>query len=159
VSAPITDAQLAAWQALADAATPGPWECGPTKHDAHETTDVFTHEAHVYPPLGECGPVACVSEGEPGTAAFIAAAREAVPALVTRVRALEALLAAAHDELRHADASMADRVALAAKIGAAVPAVDAAWREYAARVEAEEREEDGPCVVVFAPGDCEDDDG
>lgn len=85
-------------QHLADAATPGPWERQETVHaDNHVTAGggILTG-THV------CGPTY-----ERHNALFIAAARDAVPALIRRVRELEAALSAsasAHPADEHHDA-------------------------------------------------------
>ena len=68
---------------LADAATPGPWERQETVH----TDNYVTAGGGVLTGTHVCGPTY-----ERHNALFIAAAREAVPALITRVRELEAAL-------------------------------------------------------------------
>lgn len=84
----VTEEQLAEWERLTEAATEGPW-------------DVMTREQW------EEGFPFCADGTNPYTfpvdidapdAAFIAAAREAVPALVAEVRRLRALLEDAADE-------------------------------------------------------------
>ncbi len=65
--------------ALCDAATPGPW--------------VAESRGNIYAPHGDTDGGACEitdTTFRDGDAAFIAAAREAVPALITRLRAAEA---------------------------------------------------------------------
>ena len=72
---------LDAIEARANEATPGPWVV-----DRYDTHRVFRRT--------ECGPVAVADAGlhedSTGNAAFIASARTDVPALIARVRELEA---------------------------------------------------------------------
>lgn len=64
------------------AVEPGPWEA-----PLVDTGDAFFDEGYeIYPPLGEAGPVALVPSKV--LAAFIAAARIDIPALVTEVERL-----------------------------------------------------------------------
>jgi hypothetical protein len=67
--------------ALADKATRGPWEAGGVA--LHSLT--FDHEANVFPPLGESGPVAVVhadhGEMRSPDADFIAESRTTAPEL------------------------------------------------------------------------------
>lgn len=75
----VTPEQIAEWRRLAEAATPGPWsapvETGPT--EVHGATPVaITSLVH--------------SVAEKHDARFIAAAREAVPALLAEVERLRA---------------------------------------------------------------------
>jgi len=84
---------LAAIDARANAATPGPWTAGRVlRESAGHPGLTFSVECCVFPPLGEAGPVAVTTEAEYANAAFIAHARDDVPALTARVRALEAAL-------------------------------------------------------------------
>ena len=89
----MTDEQLAEWQRLFDAATPGKWIV---------KTDVTTiHGSHFINPgvwgddgitfICDCGTGSRVDTD----AAFIVAAREAVPALIAEVRRLKTELATA----------------------------------------------------------------
>lgn len=89
-------------QQLADAATEGPWEAGSARfgRDHQETP-------YVAPGVGSDVVAQCyASRRATHDAAFIAAARSAVPALLARVRELEAALAApvAADEAKLAGA-------------------------------------------------------
>lgn len=96
-TAPVTREQLDEWAALAEKATPGPWEWegdypkdAPCPHD----TEWCDHGPDLR--AGDGGWV-IVSMGydashldiEDADAAFIAAAREAIPALIARVKELE----------------------------------------------------------------------
>jgi hypothetical protein len=82
--------QLGEWQALSDNATPGPWTLRPDHDDAD-------HD-HVESSQGSIAQVEIldgieVSEGEDvPDAAFIAAARTAVPALIAEVLRLREML-------------------------------------------------------------------
>jgi hypothetical protein len=110
---PVTEANLILWQALADAATPGPWGwCPPDKGAServfllasctapgmlHEGTD-HTFENCGFPVL-RCYEVPEEEKDDqadlrpsPADAVFIAVAREAVPALIQEVRRLQNLL-------------------------------------------------------------------
>jgi hypothetical protein len=105
VSAP-TAAELAAWEALAAKATAGPWQS--------RWTDVAKDEDHYETVVVSAAPgldaMAAMVVGllwwngdhvgcsEPN-AAFIAAARDALPRLCERVRALEAAVVAVRDAL------------------------------------------------------------
>jgi hypothetical protein len=80
-----TDAQLQEWQALADAATPGTWG---KEYSAVTANERITHIAHADP----------MGNGE-ADAAFIAAARAAVPALLAEVQRLRAQNTALRDVL------------------------------------------------------------
>ena len=69
-----------------EAIEPGPWEA-----PLVDTGDAFFDEGYeIYPPLGEAGPVALVPSK--GLAAFVAAARMDVPALVAEVERLRAAI-------------------------------------------------------------------
>ncbi len=85
----ITDDELAEWQRLCDAATPGPWRLD-GRHDyddgsefgidmivANNGEPVVIADSGVYPPHGQ-------------DAEFIAAARSAIPRLLEEVRRLRA---------------------------------------------------------------------
>lgn len=80
----MTEEQLAKLERLANAATPGPWE----------TNEDWTHEIHASGRGILIGNVPRGPEpyGRAGDAAFIAASRSAVPALVAEVRRLRELL-------------------------------------------------------------------
>ena len=87
----MTPMELAEIEARANAATPGPWEVGVLRRECdHPTTNQFTEERSVFPPLGESGPVALAAEGEHENGAFIAHARTDVPALIAEVKRLRA---------------------------------------------------------------------
>lgn len=87
----MTDEQLQEWSVLAEAATPGPWKSGWNWQDTISDGKSAWGEGpvHVGEKLSQVAPQAIAD------AAFIAAAREAVPALVAEVRRLRAELAAA----------------------------------------------------------------
>ena len=103
----MTPAQLLELQALVDAATPGPWRlkercdsAGPDEACGVESEQLDTRK-RPYPirifksdAYDECGHVVRLAD-----AAFIAAARSAVPALLDRVEELEAGLREACDLL------------------------------------------------------------
>ncbi len=79
---------------LAKAATPGPWVA-----EYEEADDWFCVTGTGYFDGGNwmvCPHVATVESGGQADAAFIAAARAAIPELIERVRALEAAVASAH---------------------------------------------------------------
>lgn len=81
--APLTDEQLAEWRTLADAATPGPWWA-----DGHEIYAGAEEIAALSRWVGET----CRADDVPGSeadGAFAAAARQAVPALLAEVAALQ----------------------------------------------------------------------
>lgn len=78
----LTNADLDAWERLAEAATPGPWRMQTAACD-HPDAD-----EHVAIKGGGRLVVPCVEE--PADAALIAAARLAIPALVAEVRRLRA---------------------------------------------------------------------
>lgn len=90
---PLGDEQLAAIEARANAATPGPWTIG----------EKFREALIDGRPAGDACPIVCAAPAneqgyawwKSGNAAFIAAAREDVPALVAEVRRLRRLLDAA----------------------------------------------------------------
>jgi hypothetical protein len=86
----VTSADLERWQALADAATPGPWTHDPAADEA----DVIQDRPDMAdigggPIVAECGGRQPMWTAHHNDAAFIAAARVAVPRLVARVRELE----------------------------------------------------------------------
>lgn len=83
----MTDEQLAEWERLAAAATPGPWEAIPTV-DADFAT-IKTRGKLGWMQYHEYDPGIDATD-----AAFVAAAREAVPALVAEVRRLREALRA-----------------------------------------------------------------
>ena len=88
--APITREQLDAWEELAKAATPGPW--GVSTGYGEDSAEAVCMAPGVRNYLLD---VVVRSGRDGGTdntvedAAFIAAAREAVPALIARVKELE----------------------------------------------------------------------
>lgn len=92
---PITDEQLAEWEALAEGATEGPWH----------VDDVLGWSID-----GASGQyVAEVSGRHDPNAEFIAASREAVPALVAEVRRLREGIARLADEYDEAASRSATR--------------------------------------------------
>jgi hypothetical protein len=116
----VTDERLAEWGRLADAATDGPWESAvggiyydPRKPGLTDRADIKT--AWTWQPTYKSGDKKGQPKGEPEhvavafgvlfpaillpDAAFIAAARTAVPELVAEVRRLRAELAAAKGEV------------------------------------------------------------
>ena len=74
---------LDALEALCDAATPGPWVAAPSPWEGVSAPHGDPRDG------GSCEIVDCVRGPSHGDAAFIAAAREALPALITRLRAAE----------------------------------------------------------------------
>jgi hypothetical protein len=87
----MTNEELTAIEARANAATPGPWE-GKTNSGM-----VSTHDA--YGTVFETGCGCCTDNGlSAEDAAFISAARVDVPALVAEVRRLRALVESAYRE-------------------------------------------------------------
>lgn len=82
----MTPAELATIEALANAATPGPWRV--------DRGDVVADE----PCVGVVGIAEVMGAREEADATFIAAARQAVPALVAEARRLRAELAELSDE-------------------------------------------------------------
>ena len=87
----MTPSELSAIAARADAATPGPWWVAQMDEEAYDHGQVRCYagrKPRVLLTLNQHFP--CVSD-----AAFIAAARSDVPALVAEVRRLQALLAPA----------------------------------------------------------------
>lgn len=86
-----TEADLARWEALADQATPGPWRVG-HPWSAEEYWHYLCSEASKAYIIGPYD----VDEGgiasTPDDAAFLAASRTAVPALVDEVRRLRGVL-------------------------------------------------------------------
>lgn len=97
-------------EARANAATPGPWEAGPTVSEDEHPNQTFSIQTSIYPPTGECGPVAMVAGHEDPP--FITAARQDVPALVAYARSLEAEVAALREQVedyRHAAMERSER--------------------------------------------------
>jgi hypothetical protein len=92
----MTDEELARIEALANAATPGPWEVR-----AHD--DLFAVK-------GQSGWVASMdadtSAADASNSEFIAAARDAVPALVAEVKRLRRIESLARDVLDDDSASV-----------------------------------------------------
>lgn len=90
----MTEKELAEIEALANAATPGPWK----QEDSWVVTEDFDNEAFVEGVEGSVCPVVgmWVYDREllldPDDARFIAAARTAVPQLIAEVRRLNKLL-------------------------------------------------------------------
>lgn len=83
----MTAAELAALKALADAATPGPWEAG-------EYNRVTADGRHILKCRDQYDGVRlAIHDNANADAAFIAAARDAVPELVAEVDRLRAELA------------------------------------------------------------------
>lgn len=92
----ITETQLQELERLASEATPGPWKSDvrvgsaaiyPAKYDVH----CFGDDTHIICMLNGkyYNDQWCMADQQIADAAFIAAAREAVPALIARVRQLE----------------------------------------------------------------------
>lgn len=83
---PIESKQLDQWKALADAATPGPWR-------AQVSLGAATLAR-------ESGALLAAGQGlfEPQDAAFIAAARSAVPVLISEIERLRAVALKADEE-------------------------------------------------------------
>ena len=84
---------LDALEALCDAATPGPWVAAPSPWEGVSAPHGDPRDG------GSCEIVDCVRGPSHGDAAFIAAAREALPALITRLRAAESEVDAAREAL------------------------------------------------------------
>ena len=80
----MTDEELSAIEALANAATQGPWEVIPDP-DKPYLDRVVRHYGHLTDLLAQCFHAN-------GNAAFIAACRDAVPALIAEVRRLRELI-------------------------------------------------------------------
>ena len=91
MSEPITDAELDAIRALADAATPGPWTYSMSGDLGTKAELRLIVRRHLAEPLGTMEP-----NWIPGNAdmSFIKNAREAVPALINEVERLRTQLAA-----------------------------------------------------------------
>lgn len=92
----VTAADLARWAALAEAATPGPWRAE-HRHSYLDATD----DEHNDLGLEIVGPPEASGRGQfarGADASFIAASREAVPALVAIVRELASALDEANVE-------------------------------------------------------------
>ena len=88
----ITPEQLAQWRALADAATPGPWEATSTWSDDGDSYYVAVVDGRAL-----LDTYVSMTDAD---AAFIAAAREAVPALLAEVERLTAEVRR-HEEAEH----------------------------------------------------------
>ena len=86
MTGPLNDAELDRLMALAESATPGPWEAnvlGSEGYDVRAPATPDVHRLHRMR-IARCGYEAW--ETDKANAAFIAAAREAVPALVKALR-------------------------------------------------------------------------
>ena len=85
----LTNAKLAEWKALADAATPGPWiEYERETHGEHYVVWIGTDSGDIAK-LCDCVKVRGEVDGAvKADAEFIAAAREAVPVLIDEVERL-----------------------------------------------------------------------
>jgi hypothetical protein len=89
---PPTEAQLAAWEALCAAATPGPWEhridtswaAGPDRLIDSADMVIIRNE--------RCDKHFKQGRGDEANFDFIAASREAMPALIAEVRRFRVLL-------------------------------------------------------------------
>lgn len=89
---------VASLRALLEAATPGPWEC---------YIDGLVWPSDKGPAAND--PIAAVSEAHEECGPFIAAARNALPALLDRLVAAEAKVADAWDEGHRLTAPHSDR--------------------------------------------------
>jgi len=87
----MTPEQLAAWRQLADATTPGPWEAMEFAQGYGFVTPTDNGKLRV---------IFHTDEIAVADAAFIAAAREAVPALLAEVERLQAIVAASTVKIR-----------------------------------------------------------
>lgn len=130
----MTDEELKAIEERANAATPGPWKWLPTR-GALVVADSPGHGEHILWPdnVPGAGPDdedfrpwasalgACGLKAEPdaeANAAFLASAREDVPALVAELRATRRLAKVAFDAaVDEHDISEADRRALVERVG------------------------------------------
>jgi hypothetical protein len=80
------DPRLDEWEKLANAATPGPWRVG--ENDKNDQAIVRTEHLELFTGWHHC--VGAIEEEMHANAAFIAAAREAIPALIAMVRERDA---------------------------------------------------------------------
>jgi len=109
----ITDEQLQEWGALADAATRGPWSTiskftGPYGEGVGGTAIIGAYDSEwIDLTIAVCPP----RNAEMADAAFLVAARTAVPALIGEVERLQVAWSAEHDAYIRADeqARMAKR--------------------------------------------------
>lgn len=104
MSETLTQDELDRLQALADAATPGPWTWGdddemwgpPTPTDAQESYELDEDDTFLYQPGQKRIRIIATDSGyyppREADQAFIAEAREALPKLIAEVRRLQALL-------------------------------------------------------------------
>ncbi len=88
----IAQEQLARWRGLADAATPGPWEATSTWSDDGDSYYVAVVDGRAL-----LDTYVSMTDAD---AAFIAAAREAVPALLAEVERLSVLVLS-YEEAEH----------------------------------------------------------
>lgn len=106
--------------ALAEAATPGPWILFPSNHSEGDIAAVDLCSTHgacprdgAHPEIAHCHECVIRDAGQRKDAAFIAAARSAVPALVAECRLLrEALINAEdwiHSELLRPDRRLGEK--------------------------------------------------
>ncbi len=91
--APITEEQLAAWEAVERAATAGPWDVSSPLYFPHPVI-------HSLAPGG----IGLAAANVQADGVFIATARTAVPALLAEVRRLRAELAAVRADAAEGDA-------------------------------------------------------
>jgi hypothetical protein len=96
----ITSEQLQHWRALAEAATPGPWEGESVWSDDSDSYYVAVADGR-----GLLDTYISISDAD---AAFIAAARTAVPALLAEVERLQAVIAYIDARAPLADATCAE---------------------------------------------------
>lgn len=85
----VTEAELSEWERLSNAATPGPWGYAPGDWPHRCDTVIVAPAANMTArsPLARLSDLLGKEESEPD-ATFIAASREAVPRLISEVRAL-----------------------------------------------------------------------
>ena len=95
---PLTDARLAEMEALASDATPGPWKCGRYKLAGDPAFEVVGPSSENRRLIVQTvvGDARCPEHTlqEQANAQFVAASREAVPALIAEVRRLRETLEA-----------------------------------------------------------------
>jgi hypothetical protein len=125
---PISESQLAEWEALAEKATPGDWIA-----DLHHTKDwaarshamIYSRGKSVAFLLGAVvlGAEGCDEIEGRATAKLIAASRQAVPALIAEVRALRRTAKAFLDRVIELEPAVNGAIQMAAMHGCT-------WREH-----------------------------